>query len=255
MNIHGSSILKRNDRASVALPVLLAVLAFCTVGRADISLLDTAAAKVQPVVTMQAQPFGLERVRLLAGPFREAMRRDGQYLLGLDADRLLHTFRLNAGLPSSAEPLGGWEAPKCELRGHFVGHYLSGCALMYAATGEEPFRQRAAKIVEELAKCQQALGSNGYLSAYPESFLDRVETLKPVWAPYYTLHKILAGLMEVYVQCQDVQALEIAEGIARWCQARCDKLSDEQMQQMLNHTEQCGMDEALANLYALTGKS
>ena len=210
--------------------------------------------KVEPVGTLQAQPFPLEQVRLLDGPFREAMQRDGRYLLSLDTDRLLHTFRLNAGLPSSAEPLGGWEAPNCEVRGHFVGHYLSGCALMYAATGEEAYRQRALQVVAALAECQQAIGNTGYLSAFPESFFDRVETLQRVWAPYYTLHKILAGLLEVYVHCGDARALEIAEGMARWCQSRCDKLSDEQMQQMLNRTEQGGMNEVLANLYALTGK-
>lgn len=254
MIIRSSSVMKRSHRVSVALLVLLAVLVFTAAGRADISMLAATDAKVRPVVNMQAQPFDLERVRLLAGPFLEAMHRDGQYLLALDADRLLHTFRLNAGLPSSAEPLGGWEAPTCEVRGHFVGHYLSGCALMYAASGEEPYRKRAAMMVEGLAECQRALGSSGYLSAYPESFIDRAETLKPVWAPYYTLHKILAGLLEVHVHCQDAQALEIAESMARWCQARCNKLTNEQMQQMLNHTEQGGMNEALANLYALTGK-
>jgi DUF1680 family protein len=245
----------RNPNPFAALVVFLVLSAFNLAGHADISLPPSTAVKIQPVATLQAQPFALDRVRLLAGPFREAMYRDGRYLLELDPDRLLHTFRLNAGLPSSAEPLGGWEAPTCEVRGHFVGHYLSACALMYAATGEEAYRRRSELMVEELAKCQRALGSSGYLSAYPESFIDRVETLKPVWAPYYTLHKILAGLLEVHVHCRDSQALVLAEGMARWCQARCEKLSDGEMQQMLNHTEQGGMNEALGNLYALTGKS
>src|SRR5689334_17141223 len=79
---------------------------------------------VEDKVTPAAQPFALADVRLLDGPFRQAQLRDAQYLLDLDADRLLHMFRVNAGLPSTAKPLGGWEAPQVELRGHTLGHYL-----------------------------------------------------------------------------------------------------------------------------------
>jgi len=93
--------------------------------------------KVEAVVPLQARAFRLEDVRLLEGPFQHAMELDRRYLLSLDVDRLLHNFRVNAGLPSSAQPLGGWEEPKGELRGHFVGHYLTACALMYASTGDE----------------------------------------------------------------------------------------------------------------------
>jgi hypothetical protein len=88
-------------------------------------------------IALQAQPFALSSVRLLDGPFKRAQDLDAQYLLSLDVDRLLHTFRVNAGLPSTARPYGGWEEPKSEVRGHFVGHYLSACALMYASTGDE----------------------------------------------------------------------------------------------------------------------
>ena len=90
----------------------------------------SAAENVSLSAVRRVQPFDLQDVRLLDGPFREVMLRDRDYLLSLDADRLLHTFRLTAGLPSTAEPLGGWEDPKGELRGHSLGHYLSACALM-----------------------------------------------------------------------------------------------------------------------------
>src|SRR5262249_17388209 len=92
--------------------------------------------KVKPIIAFQAEPFPLTAVRLLDGPFKHAMELDRRYLRSLDPDRLLHNFRVNAGLPSSAQPLGGWEAPDCELRGHFVGHYLSACAEMVASTGD-----------------------------------------------------------------------------------------------------------------------
>jgi DUF1680 family protein len=198
------------------------------------------------------QPFGLEQVRLLPGPFRQAMELDRKYLRSLDPDRLLHNFRSNAGLASSAEPLGGWEAPTCELRGHFVGHYLSACALMYASTGDERLKERAEYVVAELAKCQKALG-RGYLSAFPEEFIDRVENLKRVWAPWYTLHKILAGLIDLNEHCGSALALEVACKFADWVKTRTDTLNDERMQKMLGN-EHGGMNEALANLYARTGE-
>src|SRR3990167_8976284 len=90
-------------------------------------------AAVPPKVPLKAEPFSLKQVRLLDGPFKHAMELDRKYLLSLDVDRLLHDFRINAGLPSPAKPLGGWEEPKSEVRGHSVGHYLSACALMYAS--------------------------------------------------------------------------------------------------------------------------
>ena len=196
--------------------------------------------------------FSLKEVRLLDGPFKHAMDRDHAYLLSLEPDRLLHNFRVNAGFPSSAKPLGGWEAPDSEVRGHFVGHYLSACAQMFASTGDDRLRKNAAYVIAELAKCQQALG-NGYLSAFPETFIDRVETLKPVWAPWYTVHKLLAGMIDNYTLCGNTQALDIAEKMARWTKGRMDKLSDAQMQRMLEN-EHGGMNEGLANLYGLTGK-
>jgi len=204
------------------------------------------------VVKFQARPFNLQQVELLDGPFKLAMERDRKYLHDLDADRLLHTWCINAGLPSDAEPLGGWERPDCEVRGHTLGHYLTACALMYASSGDEPLKAKAAWIVAELAKCQEAIGG-GYLSAFPESHIDRAEQCKPVWAPYYCLHKLMAGLMDVHIHCRNQQALELVEGMAGWCKSRCDKLSDDDMQRMLDRTEQGGMNEVLASLYAVTG--
>ncbi|HOF48111.1 MAG: glycoside hydrolase family 127 protein [Verrucomicrobia bacterium] len=203
------------------------------------------------VVSLQARPFDLREVRLLDGPFREAMLRNGRYLHDLESDRLLWHFRRTAGLPTPGEPMGGWE--KTELRGHTMGHYLSACALMFAGTGDREFKERADAIVGELAKCQKALGS-GYLSAYPEEQIDRVIALKQVWAPWYTLHKIWAGLIDVHVYCGNAEALEIARGMARWAKGRLDALDRAAMQKMLDHTEQGGMNEALANLYGVTGE-
>jgi DUF1680 family protein len=202
----------------------------------------------------KVRPFPMTQVRLRNGVFKEAMEANRRYLLSLPPDRLLHTFRLNAGLPSSAEPLGGWEKPDCELRGHFTGgHYLSACALMYASSGDDELKAKANSMVAELAKCQRAHG-DGYLSAFPEEFFARLRDGKRVWAPFYTLHKIMAGLLDVHVHCGNEQALEVAEGMAKWIGGWAQPLSDEQMQRVME-TEFGGTAEALYNLYALTGNS
>jgi hypothetical protein len=131
-----------------------------------------AAAEPKPV-PLRARPFDLERVRLLDGPFQDAMQRDRRYLHALESERFLYTFRENAGLPAPGEPMGGWEV--LEVRGHSLGHYLSACAMMFAATGDEKLKAKADHVVAELAKCQAALGESGYLSAFPESFIERAE--------------------------------------------------------------------------------
>jgi uncharacterized protein len=207
--------------------------------------------QARPAIDFKVAPFDPEDVRLLDGPFKHAMELDQDYLLSLDVDRLLRNFRVNAGIPTSAKPLGGWEDPKCELRGHFVGHYLSACALMYASLGDPRLKAKGDAVVAGLAECQAKL-SGGYLSAFPESYIDRVEKRQPVWAPYYTLHKILAGLLDMYVDCHNRQALAVAKRFGDWMVARNSRLTDAQMQAMLN-TEQGGINEALANLYGLTG--
>ncbi|MHC4654596.1 MAG: beta-L-arabinofuranosidase domain-containing protein [Planctomycetota bacterium] len=222
------------------------------VQQAQADALTDSKSKAQAVIPLKARAFRLQDVRLLEGPFKHAMELDQQYLLSLDVDRLLHTFRLNAGLPSSAKPLGGWEEPKGELRGHSVGHYMTACAKMYAGTGNERLKAKGNAIVSGLAKCQAKIGS-GYLSAYPEEFFDRVEARKRVWAPYYTLHKIYAGLLDMFVYCDNQQALEVCKKFADWVIARNAPLSEERMQKMLD-TEHGGMNEVLANLYGLTGE-
>jgi DUF1680 family protein len=150
-------------------------------------------------VAWKIRPFPMTQVRLGEGPCKIAMEADRQYLRTLPPDRLLHTFRINAGFSSSAEPLGGWEKPDCELRGHYAGgHYLSACALMHASSGDEDLKNNANTVVAELGKCQSALKS-GYLSAFPVDFFDRLRERQRVWAPFYTVHKIMAGLLDMYV--------------------------------------------------------
>lgn len=196
-------------------------------------------------------PYPLRQVRLLDGAFRSGQDQTLAYLRGMDSDRLLHTFRLTAGLPSTAAPMDGWERPDCELRGHFTGHYLSACALMHASTGDGALARKAGALVDELARCQAAMGS-GYLSAFPLELLDRVEAFKPVWAPWYTLHKLFAGLLDMHTLAGNRQALDVLLALTAWADTRTARLSDNQMQQMLQN-EHGGMTETLWRLHELTG--
>jgi DUF1680 family protein len=217
------------------------------------SLGSSVADKVTPAVV----PFALQDVRLLDGPFKRAMELDQQYLLAIDVDQLLHNFRVNAGLPSSAAPLGGWEAPDVELRGHTAGHYLSALSLMYASTGDARFKTRADRLVAELARIQDALARRfqpGYLSAFPEEFFDRVDARQKVWAPYYTIHKIMAGLVDAHELTGNAQALTVVTRMADWARFRVDRLTEAQQQAALG-TEFGGMNEVLANIYAITGNA
>jgi DUF1680 family protein len=211
-----------------------------------------AAVSTHESVRLRAQPFDLRRVRLRPGLFLDATDVNRRYMLSLDPDRLLHTFRLTAGLPSSAEPLGGWEHPENELRGHFTGHYLTACALRYAAFGDQELKQRGDRLVAELAKCQKVHG-NGYLSAFPQEFFDRLREGRRVWAPWYTLHKIMAGLLDMYTHGGNEQALEALKGMAAWTRSWADPLGDAHMARVLE-VEYGGINEVLYNLYAATGE-
>ena len=200
------------------------------------------------------QPFPMAQVRLRPGIFRQQMEANRRYLDSLPNDRLLHMFRVTAGLPSQAEPLGGWEEPKCELRGHFAGgHILSACALQYAGAGDEDMKRKGDALVAELAVCQKALDANGYLGAYPAEFYDRLREGKKVWAPFYTYHKILAGHLDMYTHCGNEQALETAERMAGWVETYLKPIGDEQWARM-QMVEHGGMNEALFDLYASTKK-
>ncbi|HEX6880791.1 MAG TPA: glycoside hydrolase family 127 protein [Terriglobales bacterium] len=205
------------------------------------------------VIPFRAVPVPMENVRLAPGPFSAAAEANRRYLKTLPTERLLHTFRLTAGLPTSAQPLGDWEKPDCELRGHFAGgHYLSACALAFASSGDEELKRNGDLMVAELAKCQAQLKS-GYLSAFPQELFDRLRDGVNVWAPFYTIHKIMAGLVDMYLLSGNQQALDVVEKMAGWVRSWADPLSEQQMQRVLL-VEYGGMGDVLSELYAITGK-
>ncbi|WP_188504359.1 glycoside hydrolase family 127 protein [Parapedobacter pyrenivorans] len=204
--------------------------------------------------------FPLTAVKLLDGPFKHATELNEKILLAYEPDRFLARFRQNAGLEPKAESYGGWEAQS--LAGHSLGHYLSACALMYNGTGNKEFKTRADYIVDELALCQEADG-NGYIGAFDngkEVFEHEIAKgnirsqgfdLNGIWAPFYTHHKVLAGLNDAYVLLGNEKALTVASLFAGWIGTIIDPLTDEQMQQVL-HCEHGGINDALVDLYHYT---
>ncbi|MEP7257349.1 MAG: beta-L-arabinofuranosidase domain-containing protein [Flavitalea sp.] len=208
---------------------------------------------------VKAYAFDLQDIRLLNSRFSENMEREQHWLLALPNDRLLHSFNINAGLSSNNnlnktglnEPLGGWEALDMEVRGHSMGHFLSGLALQYASTGDIRFKNKGDSLVAELAKVQRALNQNGYLGAFPQNYIDRNINGLSVWAPWYTLHKIFAGLNDMYLLTGNKQALEIESGMASWAYNKLSALPEDTLERMQKN-EVGGMSETLYNLYSIT---
>lgn len=186
-----------------------------------------------------------------------AQQTNLEYLLMLDVDSLVWSFRKTAGLETPGDPYGGWEAPGVELRGHFVGHYLSASAFMWASTHNDSLKQKMSAVVSALSACQETMGS-GYLSAFPSELFDRFEAIKPVWAPYYTIHKILAGLLDQYMVAGNDQALKMTTWMAEYFYNRVQnvitKYTIERHWLSLNE-ETGGMNDVLYKLYSVTGNS
>ena len=216
--------------------------------------------KVKNSVPIKAYAFDLSQVSILESTFKTAMKADEAYLLVIDPDRLLSGFRKNAGLTPKAKIYGGWEADG--LAGHSLGHYLSAISMQYASGKNPVFLQKANYIVDELVACQAARKS-GYLGAFinedkiwGELAKGNIKTggfdLNGGWAPWYTVHKIMAGLLDAYLYTGNKKALQASIGLATWTKSTIGGLNDEQLQKML-FCEYGGMAETLVNLYAITG--
>ncbi|MBO6144246.1 MAG: glycoside hydrolase family 127 protein [Prevotella sp.] len=206
------------------------------------------------------QPFALKDVRLLPSRFQRNMQRDSAWIASIPVNRLLHSFRNTAGVYSGLEGgydaslrLGGWESLDCDLRGHITGHLLS--AMAYLATtapvpSSSPLGLKADSLVQGLAEVQRQYGT-GYLSAFGEGLIDRNIQGKSVWAPFYTLHKILQGLIDQYRLCGNATALEVAKGMGNWAYDKLKPLSEDTRRKMLRN-EFGGFNDAMYQLYAIT---
>ena len=225
------------------------------------------AARVSEEAILKARPLPMSSVRLLGGPLKRAQDLDAEYLLALEPDRMLAYLRQRAGLQPKAKPYGGWDGAGRQLTGHIAGHYLSAVSLMWAATGDARFKERADYLVQELKVIQDAQG-DGYLGAlmdgqnvdgkvrFQELSKGIIRSggfdLNGLWSPWYVEHKIFAGLRDAYRYTGNRTALDVEIKFAGWVESVLSPLNPDQLQRMLN-TEFGGMNEVLADLYADTG--
>ncbi len=211
-------------------------------------------------IATASAPFALANVRLDAGPFAHSQALNLRYLAALDVDRLLAPYRIEAGLPSPAAKYPNWES--MGLDGHTAGHYLSALA-QQAAQGDAAMRRRLEAMVDALAEVQRANG-DGYLGGVPNGrtlwnriasgeFQAEAFSLDGAWVPFYNLHKMYAGLRDAWLMAGSATARDLLVRFADWCDALVANLDDAQLQRILD-TEHGGMNEVLADVYAITGE-
>ena len=218
------------------------------------------AGSIQAQDRLYADEFPLGDVTLTDGPLKRARDLNIKVLLQYDNDRLLAPFLKEAGLTPKGELYPNWAG----LDGHVGGHYLTALA-MNAATGSKECRERMEYWISELQACADANAKNhpswgkGYIGGVPNS--DRIwSTFKKgdfkayfgTWVPFYNIHKMYAGLRDAWVYCGNEQAKQLFLGFCDWAIDLTAGLTDQQMEQAL-HTEYGGMNEVLADAYAITG--
>ena len=199
-------------------------------------------------------------VKILPGVFRERMDVNRRYLLELDSNCLLQNFYLEAGIilpglqvvddPTTANLHWGWEAPTCQLRGHFLGHWLSAAAKLIAADGEPELRVKLDKIVSELARCQELNGGE-WVGSIPEKYFTRLIKNQYIWSPQYVMHKTIVGLSDAYIYTGNKQALDILSHLSDWYITWTEKAA-ETNPHAIYAGEEAGMLEVWAQLYQLT---
>jgi DUF1680 family protein len=211
----------------------------------------------------QVKPFAMNQVTIQTSEFTANRDRTLSYLQYLSPDMMLYNFRKTFGLSAPGSAPGGWDAPDCNLRGHSTGHFLSALSQAYASTGDVQYKTKADTIVAGLKQCQDLSVSkgwgDGFVSAYPPDqfiLLESLTTYPTIWAPYYTLHKIMAGLLASYQLTGNTTALDVARKMGLWVYNRLNALPRTQLQNMWNLyiAGECGgMNEVMAELYQITG--
>lgn len=211
-------------------------------------------------ILLAVTAFPLNEVKLLDSRWRDNMERDSAWVCSITSRQALHNFRTTVGLYSAKEggydtmqKMGGWESPDCDLRGHVVGHMLSAHAFLYAATSDPIFLCKADSIVQGIRECQRYIGT-GYVSAFPEGLIDRNIKGQSVWAPWYTLHKLMAGMLNQYHYCKNDTALQVVRDFAGWAEKKLLHLDAKTRRKILSN-EFGGMPEVWMDLFLYTGDS
>lgn len=205
--------------------------------------------------------IGKSQVRLLPGLFKERMQLNRNYLLELDTQCLLQNFSLEAGIilpglqvvddPSAAKLHWGWEAPICQLRGHFLGHWMSAAASYVASEQDAALKVKLDGVVAQLAECQR-LNGDGWVGSIPENYFEMLAQNRYVWSPQYVMHKTIMGLTAAYEEGGNAQALEILDGLADWYLRWTGEMQKRNPHAVYSG-EEGGMLEAWARLWQLSG--
>jgi DUF1680 family protein len=189
----------------------------------------------------------------------ELVRREKsnrEYLMKLSNDNLLINYKLEAGRYSGRglkeDAHSGWESPVCQLRGHFLGHWLSAAAMHYEKTGDRELIAKAEVIIDELEECQKDNGGQ-WVGPIPEKYLYWIANGKAVWAPQYNIHKIFMGLVDMFLYAGNQKALDVADHFADWFVEWSGKYSRAKFDDILD-VETGGMLEVWAELLKSTGK-
>jgi len=255
-----ASLIRKSGLIRTLMAIFLIADGFVVNAQSYVPELNDSRMKVKPSVEIKAYSFDLRDVQLLSSPFKEAMEKDAAYLLSIEPDRLLSGFRSHSGLKPKGALYEGWESSG--LAGHTLGHYLSAISMQYASTGDPEFLKRIDYMVKELRECQLAR-KTGYVGAIPKEDTIWAEVkkgdirshgfdLNGGWSPWYTVHKIMAGLLDAYLYANNTEALTVCKGMGDWTVGTLKDLNDDQIQKMLL-CEYGGMAEVMANLYAITG--
>jgi len=211
---------------------------------------------------IKLRPIPVQNIRLLPSLFLQRYELNKKYMMSLENDKLLQNFYYEAGITKSGKIMiqkqeqgindfyWGWESPMNQLRGHFLGHWLSAAAYMYAETNDAEIKAKADKIVEELAECQRINGGQ-WVGSIPEKYFNLMASGQQIWSPQYTIHKTLMGLWDMYALTGSKQALQVLENFADWFHEWTDKQIANHNTKAIYGGETSGMLEIWANLYGL----
>lgn len=204
--------------------------------------------------------FCFNELELLPGLFMERANVNKSYLKSLSKQGLLQNYYLEAGVimpglqivenPETAHLYWGWEAPICQLRGHFLGHFLSASSVIYACDNDRELKAKVDDIIDELQKCQNLNGGK-WIAPFPEKYFTKLEKNEYIWSPQYVMHKLILGLVHASIYANNQKALVILSNLADWYTQWVLK-----MQEVNPHAiysgEEAGMLEVWATLYEIT---